>query len=375
MKIEFYKHNINDDDIASVNKVLRSIFLTTGEEVKKFEANLALYLNCQHVVGLTSCTAGLHLALLACNIGPGDEVITTPMTFIATANTILHVGAKPVFVDVEPSTGNIDVSRIEAAITPKTRAILPIHLYGQLCDMVTIRKIADKHNLVVIEDAAHSLESVRDGARPGQFGDVACFSFYATKNIASGEGGAIATNNKDIADKVRLLSLHGMSKGAADRYVKKYEHWDMELCGWKYNMTNIQAALLIGQLERVEKMLERREEISQKYEAGFRGVSDLDFPKVIQGSKSARHLFTIWVDINRRDEILSRLQDEGIGVAVNFRAIHLLKYYKENFGFKRGMYPIAERIGDSTITIPLYPKLTDEEAEYVIKSVKKVVEK
>lgn len=376
MKIEFYRHNIDENDITRVNQVLRSIFLTTGDQVKEFEDQLAAYLGVKHAVGLTSCTAALHLSLLACDIGPGDEVITTPMTFIATANAILHCGAKPVFVDVEPNTGNIDATLIESAITPRTKAILPVHLYGQLCDMKTIRKIADKHKLFIIEDAAHCIEGKRDGIGPGQLGDVACFSFYATKNITSGEGGAIATNSQEIAERVKLLRLHGMSKGAADRYVKKYEHWDMVECGWKYNMDNIQAALLLGQLERIDQLWQQREKICKQYEEAFNDVPGLNYPKMIPGdNKSARQLFTIWVKPSRRDAILHGLQERGVGVAVNFRAIHLLRYFRENFVFTRRMFPIAENIGDSTISIPLYPKLTDIEVNYIIDTVKIIVGK
>jgi len=373
MKIEFYRHNINDDDISRVNQVLRSIFLTTGDQVKEFEQQLACYLGCKYAVGLTSCTAALHLALLACNIGPGDEVITTPMTFIATVNAIIHTGATPVFVDVEPDTGNLDASLIEKAITSHTRAILPVHLYGQLCDMRSIREIADNHGLYVIEDAAHCLEGERDGIRPGQLGDVACFSFYATKNITSGEGGAIVTNNQEIAAKIRRLSLHGMSKGAADRYVKKYEHWDMVECGWKYNMDNIQAALLIGQLDRIDQLRQRREEISHRYEEAFDNIPGISYPRIKPGNnKSARHLFTIWVEPDNRDNVLHGLQERGIGVAINFRAIHLLTYFVNEYKFERNMFPCAERIGDSTVTIPLYPKLMDEEVTYIIDALREV---
>ena len=204
--------------------------------------------------------------MLAYGIGPGDEVITTPMTFIATANAVIHAGATPVFVDVEPETGNINANLIENAITSRTKAILPVHLYGQMCDMKKIRKIADKNHLVVIEDAAHAIEVNRDEIRPGELGDAACFSFYPTKSITSGEGGAIATNNEGISEKLTKLRLHGMSKGAAERYSRRYEHWDMEMLGWKYNMDNIQAALLLNQLEHVEEFRDRREEICQKYE-------------------------------------------------------------------------------------------------------------
>src|SRR6267378_796815 len=323
-RVEFFKHNIGPDEIASVTAVLESLFLSTGAVVRDFEDQFAAYLGAPHVVGLTSCTAALHLALLAHDIGPGDEVITTPMTFVATANAILHTGARPVFVDVEPETGNLDAARVEAAITPRTRAILPVHLYGQMCDMRALRDIADRRGLVVVEDAAHALEAERDGVRPGQLAEAACFSFYATKSITSGEGGAVSTASATVAEQIRKLRLHGMDLSAGDRYTKRFQHWDLEYCGWKYNMDNIQAALLIPQIGRIEERWQRREAISRRYEAAFSNVPGLAFPKVVTGSKSARHLFTIWVTPERRDDILWALQDKHIGVAVNYRAIHLL---------------------------------------------------
>lgn len=370
MKVDFYKHNLTQQDIDNAVKVLNSLFLTTGEAVAEFESKFSQYLGCKYTVGVTSCTAAMQLSLLALGIGSGDEVITTPMTFIATANSILHAGATPVFVDVEADTGNIDAGSVEGAITEKTKAILPVHLYGQLCDMRKLRKIADEHHLVIVEDSAHAIESVRDGVRPGGLGDASCFSFYATKNITSGEGGAISTNDQETADTLKKLRLHGMSKGAAERYTKRYEHWDMEILGWKYNMDNIQAALLLNQLEKIEEYWQRREAICNMYEEAFEDVPEITCLKVLPGSKSGRHLFTILVHPDTRDLVLERLQQKGVGVAVNFRAIHLLTYYRQAYGYGRGVFPIAERIGDSTITLPLYPKLTDAEVEYVIKSVK-----
>lgn len=373
MKVEFYKHNLEEDDIARMVEVCRGVFLTTGQQTKEFEQAFASYMGAKHAVGLTSCTAALHLALLAVGVGPGDEVITTPMTFAATSNTVIYTGAKPVFVDVDPATGLIDPDAVSRAITNKTRAIMPVHLYGLMADMKRLKAIADAAGVALIEDCAHAIESTRDGVRPGELSQASCFSYYATKNITSGEGGAVVTNDEAIANKVRVLRQHGLTASAADRYSGTYRHWDLETLGWKYNMTNLQAAMLMGQLSRIETLWKQRERVAQRYEAAFRGGDRVDFPIVVDGAKSARHLFTIWVAPERRDHVLADLQARGIGVAVNYRAVHLLKYYRETFGFTRGMFPEAERIGDSTLTLPLYPKLTDEQVDYVADSVKAAV--
>src|SRR5437764_11113283 len=226
-----------------VKEVLGQPILTTGEYVERVERMLADYLGVQHCLCVMSCTGAMHLSLLALGIGPGDEVITTPMTFIATATAIIEAGATPVFVDVEPDTGLLDPNRVEAAITPRTRAIVPVHLYGQMCDMRALRDLANRRGLFLIEDAAHCIEGIRDGVRPGLLGDTACFSFYATKNLTCGEGGAVVCNDDKLLEKLRLLRLHGMTKTAADRAREGYQHWDMVELGWKYNMDNIQAAL------------------------------------------------------------------------------------------------------------------------------------
>jgi len=368
-KVEFFKHNIDESDIARATEVLKSIFLTTGEAVEEFEKKLAIYLGIKHVIGVTSCTGALHLSLLSWDVGGKDEVITTPMTFCATANAIIHTGAKPVFVDVEEETGNINAELIESKITKRTKAIIPVHLYGQMCDMKRIKQIADKYKLIIIEDAAHCIEGIRDGIRVGEMGDAACFSFYATKSITSGEGGAIATNNHDKAELLRVLRLHGIDKTAVDRYTKKYQHWDMTVLGWKYNMDNIKAALLLGQLRRIEELWKRREEICRKYEDAFGFVKEIKLIKTVPDSRHARHLFTIQVSEGKRDSMLFALQERGIGVAVNYRAIHLLKYYRENIGYKEGDFLIAEEIGKRTVSLPLYPSLKDEEVDYIIKVV------
>jgi UDP-4-amino-4-deoxy-L-arabinose-oxoglutarate aminotransferase len=374
MKVEFYKHDIEESDIRAVSAAMRAPILTTGQTVYEFEKRFAEYTSNEFAIGLMSGTHALELALRLYDIGQGDEVITTPLSFIATSNAIIQAGAHPIFVDVETSTGNIDADLIEQAITAKTRALLIVHLYGVMCDIKKLRAIADKYHLILIEDAAHCIEGSREGFRSGNLGDVACFSFYATKNITSGEGGAISVHHASQAELLRTLSLHGMDKSAEKRYQNKYQHWDMKTLGHKANMSNIQAAMLLGQLERLDDQWEKREKICRIYEHAFSEMKGVSFPVVPQNAKSARHLFTIWVDPSRRDEILLRLQEQGVGVAVNYRAIHLLQYYREKFGFKRGDYPQAEHIGDSTITLPLYSKLTDKEIKYVIEAVKKALD-
>jgi dTDP-4-amino-4,6-dideoxygalactose transaminase len=369
-KIEFFQHCIDERDIERANKVLKSIFLTTGKEVEEFEKKFSKYIGKRYTIGLTSCTAALHLSLIALSIGPGDEVITTPMSFCATANAILHAGARPVFVDVEEETGNLNAALIESAITERTKAIMPVHLYGQMCDMKRIKEIAEQNNLKIIEDAAHAIEASRNGIRVGQLSDIVCFSFYATKNITSGEGGAISTDNEALADAIIMLRLHGIDRGAADRYTRRYQHWDMPLLGWKFNMDNIQAALLIGQLERIEDLWQRRDMLWKLYEEELSSIAGIRLLKTLLDLRHARHLFTILVSPEKRDSLLWALQDRGIGVAVNYRPIHLLKYYRETFGYHEGDYPVAEEIGKSTISLPLYPALKEEDMKYIVKVLK-----
>jgi dTDP-4-amino-4,6-dideoxygalactose transaminase len=370
MKVEFYKHDLGQPEKAKVLECLDGIFLTTGQYVKDFESGFARYLGAKHVVGLTSCTAALHLSLLALDIGEGDEVITTPMTFIATSNTILYAGAKPVFVDVDPNTGLIDPAKIKAAITPKTKAIIAVHLYGQMCDMKAIKAIADQHHLKVIEDCAHCVEGVRDGVRPGQLGDTACFSFYATKNLTCGEGGAVSTNDSNVAERLLTLRQHGMSKSAADRYSGVYQHWDMTELGWKYNMSNIQAALLLPQIERIEDRWQTRDKLYNDYKKALTGIKNLRLPEIVSGSKSAYHLFTIMVPGDKRDLLLKALSSAGIGCAVNYRAVHLLTFYVKNFGFSAGDFTHAEKIGHETISLPFWPGLPKDAVEYTAQHIR-----
>ena len=373
MKVEFFKHNLGKDEKEGISQVLDSTFITTGPVTRSFEEKFAKYLGTKYCVAVSSWTSGNFIVLKALGIGPGDEVITTPMSFMATSNTILHAGANPVFVDVEEKTGNIDVEKIEKAITSKTKAIMPVHLYGQMCDMISINEIAEKYKLHVIEDCAHCIEGQRDDIRPGQLSIAAVFSFYATKNITSGEGGSIVTNNNELYEKLVKYRLHGMNKGAAERHTSSYQHWDMELLGYKCNMSDIQASLLLPQLKNIEKFLRAREKICMKYESAFVNFNGLIFPKVLKNTKHARHLFTVWVNPLKRDKIIYKLQRANIGITVNYRPIHLLSYYKNKFRISRGSLPNAERIGDSTITLPMYLKMTEDEINYVISVLKKVI--
>ncbi|MDD2753512.1 MAG: DegT/DnrJ/EryC1/StrS family aminotransferase [Candidatus Portnoybacteria bacterium] len=373
MKIEFYKHDISKADIANLNKVLKGVFLTTGETVADFEKKLAQYLGAKYAVGLMSGTAALHLSLAYFGIGSGDEVITTPLTYTATLDAIEYVGAKPVLVDVEAGTGNINADLIESKITKKTKAILPVHLYGQMCDMRKIRSLADKYGLKIIEDSAHCLEGKRDGAAPAQLGDIACFSFYATKNITCGEGGAIATNIADANDWFKQARSHGLSKDVSERYGKTYVHYDKEFLGFKCNMSNIQAALMLDQLKRVDRRLKIREKICQTYDKYFSKIKGITLLGLESDTVSARYLYTILVGKSRRDAIMQQLRLKGINTVVNYSPAHLLSYYRKKYGLKEGDFPVAEDIGLRTITLPLYPKLTKKETEYIIKTVIEIV--
>jgi dTDP-4-amino-4,6-dideoxygalactose transaminase len=374
-KIEFFKHNISDNDIALANQVMRSVFLTTGPMVERFENRFAEYLGISEAVALTSCTAAMHLALLKHGIGPGDEVITTPMTFVATATAILQTGATPIFVDVCPKSGMILPGAVKQGITKKTKAILPVHLYGRMADMAGFFKVAQEYNLVLIEDAAHCIEGVRDNVRPGQLSQAACFSFYATKSMTCGEGGALVCRSTEDASWYRSARHHGISKNALYRYTKNYEHWDMETMGWKYNMDDIQAAILLHQIDRLNDYRQERDHLEGLYRKLLMDVDGLDFIEAPQrGEVSGHHLFTVLLPRKvQRDEVIKKMEESDIGCAVNYRAVHTLKYFKEKFGFRPEDFPVANEIGNRTISLPLYPKLSEEEVRIVCQTLKKVI--
>jgi dTDP-4-amino-4,6-dideoxygalactose transaminase len=367
---------VGEPEIAEVVDSLRSGWLSTGPKVDRFERLFREYIGAEHAKAVNSCTAGLHLCLLASGIGPGDEIITTPMTFAATANVIVHVGATPVFVDVDRATMNLDPDAVEAAVTPRTRAILPVHFAGRPCDMDRLAEIARKHDLLVIEDAAHAIEAWYHGRKVGSLGDAACFSFYVTKNLVTGEGGMITTDRVEWAESLERYALHGLSRGAWKRYSDEgFKHYEVVCPGFKYNMMDLQAALGIHQLQRIGEYLERRREIWSRYDEAFR-----DLPVTVPAAEQAdtvhaRHLYTVLVDIEQlrvsRDEIQQRLHMDNIGTGIHFVALHLHPYYRETYGYVRGQYPNAEYISDRTISLPLSAKLTDGDVDDVIAAMRR----
>jgi UDP-4-amino-4-deoxy-L-arabinose-oxoglutarate aminotransferase len=385
-RVEFYRHQLGEEEAGSWRRALETLFLTLGPQVAAFEEELGRFLvrgrdgaTPPHVVGTNSCSMGMLLALRALDLAPGDEVITTPMTFAATTNAILHLGARPKLVDVEPATGLIDPAAVRAAVGQRTVGILPVHLYGQLADMRALRAVADQHNLFLVEDSAHGVEIERDGVRPGDLGDAAVFSFYATKNLTSGDGGAVATKDARMADRLRRLRNHGVSKAATERHGSLYQHWDLVELGYKANLTDLDAALLRPQLARVEDKRARREQVARRYESLLRErVPDMQTPPPTVGGvpwlierrgTSSHHLFTMHTWPGERDAMLSKLGAAGIGTAVNYRAIHELTYLAEVLELARGSLPVAEEIGDRTLSLPMYPTLPEADQDRVVAAV------
>ena len=378
--IVFGSPAIEEAEIEEMVKTLRSGWLGTGPKVAQFENMVAELSGAEYAMAVNSCTAALHLSLIAAGIGAGDEVITTPLTFSATANAIIHAGATQVFVDVNLKTMNIDEKNIEKAITEKTKAIMPVHLAGRPAEMDAIMKIAKKHNLLVIEDAAHAIGAEYKGKKIGSIGDLTCFSFYVTKNITTGEGGMVLTNNKVFADKIKILALHGMSKDAWKRFSDEgYKHYQVIFPGFKYNMMDIQASLGIHQLKRIDAYHEKRRHIWDFYNKELKGLP-IELPAPLEkDAKHVLHLYTVLVDEKKagisRDRFMQELHNKGIGTGVHYNPVHLHTYYRHTYGYKPGDFPNAEYIGARTVSLPLSAKLTMEEAKRVVKVVKAVLGK
>lgn len=369
----------DDEEIEAVTAAIRSNWWSKGPKTLEFEKLFADFVGAKYAVAVNSCTAALHTALLARGIGPGDEVITTPMTFASTVNVIIHAGATPVFADVCEDTSCIDPEAVERAVTERTKAVIPVHYGGVPCDMTRIEAIAKKHGLFVLEDAAHAVCTECGGRKVGSK-NTAAFSFYATKNIATGEGGMLATDDETIADKAREITCHGMSRNAWNRYAKGGSwRYDIECAGYKYNMTDIQAALGITQLRRIGFMQSQREKIAALYDDQLAGIRGVRTPYGRYDGKNAHHLYVIRIEKDEldigRDEFIEELGAMNVGTSVHFIPVHMHPFYRRTFGTKPGDYPVAEGIFEKIISLPIYPSMTEEDVLYVAGAVREISRK
>jgi len=380
--IPFHKPSIGEEEIAEVAETLRSGWLTTGPKTAQFEREFAQYTHARHALAVNSCTAAMHLALAALEIGRGDEVITSPMTFCATVNTILHVGATPVLADID-RTGNIDAQCVEAKITTRTRALMPVHLGGLACDTRALGVIAARHSLRVIDDAAHAVGTIHEnwpiGAAEAPYaGDASCFSFYATKNMTTGEGGMVTANDAGLADRMRVLCLHGISKDAWGRYTEK-GNWFYEVLepGFKYNLSDLQSAIGIHQLRKLEAFIAARQRLAKQYAAMLGDLDEIELPPdAPTGSRHAWHLYAIRLRLDRlrisRDEFIDRMRAHGIGVSVHFIPIPLHPLFRKQ-GHRAADCPKAVDYYRRVISLPIYPALTDEQQRRVVEVIKSIV--
>jgi dTDP-4-amino-4,6-dideoxygalactose transaminase len=375
----FGRPDIHEKDIQSVVDTLRSGWIGTGPRVAEFEGAFGEYIGSSHALAVHSGSSGLHLSMVALDLKPGDEVIVPSMTFAATANAVIHAGATPVLVDVDPRTMCLDVAHMEASISTRTRAVIPVHFAGRFCAMEAIMRLAEAHNLFVIEDCAHAVETRFQGRHAGTFGNMGAFSFYVTKNVTTGEGGMICTDDPERAARIKILALHGLDADAWRRFSDEgFKQYEVLEPGFKYNMMDIQAALGIPQLERVEANLKRRCEIWEQYDDAFKDLP-LDTPEEEErGTVHARHLYTVILDIDRlksdRDTIQEALHRQNIGTGIHYRALHLHKYYRDEFRYKPEDLPHARWISDRTLSLPLSPQMTDEDVYDVVFSLRKTLQ-
>ncbi|MFA4994590.1 MAG: DegT/DnrJ/EryC1/StrS family aminotransferase [Bdellovibrionales bacterium] len=376
MRVDFYRHDLGPKNAEAVAKVLSTPFLTSGAVCKAVESDLIAYFGCTHALMVNSWTNGAAATLMAMDIGPGHEVIVPAMTFIATSNVVELVGAKPIFVDVEPGTLLMTADAVKAALTPQTRAIIPVHLYGQMVDIAAIRAMLSscgRSDVKIIEDCAHCFEGQIDGKRPGADSTAAIFSFYATKNVTCGEGGTIITNDDDLFAKIQQTRLHGMSAGAADRFkTGHYRHWDMARMGMKANLPDLLACLLPPQIATIDQRLPVREKLAQRYEAAF-AKTPIKFQHLLPNRRHARHLFVIHVPPSIRDDVLTHMGTKEIGCTVNYRLVPTLTYYAKKYGYTPNQFPVSSAWGNGTLSLPFFPSMTKDEQDYVIDTLLKDV--
>lgn len=378
--LPFNRPDIGQDEIDEVVDTLRSGWITTGPKTKEFERRFAEYIGVRHAIAVNSCTGGLHVALAAADVGPGDEVIVPTMTFCATANVAVHLGATPVIVDVEPDTLNIDPQCLEAAITPRTKAVIPVHLYGHPCDMDRINELAQENNFLVVEDAAHAVEAEWHGRRVGTLSPAAAFSFYATKNLTTAEGGMITTDDNEYAEKMRIWTLHGISRDAWKRYAAEGSwYYEVVAPGFKYNLTDLQSALGLHQLARLETMYQRRKKLSARYDEGFSGLLEIELPARRAGIRHARHLYAIRLRLNmlsiNRATFIEQLRRERIGTSVHFIPLHRQPYFRDCLGLRPSDFPIADAAYERLISLPLCTRMTEHDVDDVIEAVWRTVQR
>lgn len=370
-KIIPYGHQyIDEKDIKEMIKVLRSDWVTQGPKVEEFEKAIARYCNVKYAVAVSSGTAALHAAYSVAGIKKGDEVITTPLTFAATVNCIVFCGGKPVFIDVQKDTLNIDPLKIEKRINKKTKAIAVVDFAGHPCDYDEIKKIAKKYKLLIIEDAAHSLGSEYKGKRIGNLADMTILSFHPVKTITTGEGGMVLTNNKNFYEKLKIFRHHGIVKNPQ----KGGWYYEIDEPGYNYRLTDFQCALGISQLKKINKFIKKRREIVTKYNRAFKDLNEIVAPVERSYVKSAWHIYSIQLRSGKREKIFKALQKEGVGVQVHYIPLHLQPFYKKEFGYKKGNFPVAERYYERTITLPLFPGIADKKLDKIIKIVKKIID-
>jgi len=377
--LSYNRPSIGKEEIEEVTESLVSGWITTGPKVREFENEVCDYLGCRKAVAVNSCTSALHMALAVENISRGDEVITSPFTFVSTVNVIEYQGAKPVLADINEDTFNLDPVNLEEKINKNTKAIIPVHYGGQSCEMDEIMEISEKYDLKVIEDAAHAFGAEYRGKKVGTVGDYTCFSFYATKNLTTSEGGMITTDHHDKIDELRKLSLHGMSRDAWKRY-KTAGSWyyDITSLGFKYNMTDLQASMGLHQLKKFEDMQERRYDIVERYNKSFKKIDEIKIPYVKENMKHAWHIYSMQIKNEflkiDRDEFIEALKSENIRTSVHFIPIHMHSYYKKKYGYDPEDFPISKKVYEGDISLPLYPMMTDLDVDDVINGVKKLIE-
>jgi dTDP-4-amino-4,6-dideoxygalactose transaminase len=378
--LPFHLPDIDDAEIRAVEQILRSGWLTTGPKVREFEQQFAEFVGARHAIAVNSCTAALHLALDAVGVKEGDEVLVPTLTFAATAEVVFYLRARPVLVDCCANTLNIDPNRIERAISPRTRAIIPVHFAGQPCEMNQIREIAQRHNLAVIEDAAHALPARYRGQMVGSIGDITCFSFYATKTITTGEGGMITTDNDEYAERMRIMSLHGISKNAWKRYTADGSwRYDILYPGYKYNLTDIAAALGVEQLRKCNRFYETRKSLAQKYDRAFADMPAIRTPFVSGEVEHAWHVYVIQLDLDQltitRDRFIEELKRANIGASVHFIPLHLHPFYRDTLHYEALEFPCATQIFDRIISLPLYTRMSSQDRQDVIDAVGDIVKR